>query len=416
MPNTYTTNYNLAKPAQGDVNWDDEINGNFDILDAIIADLEQILENHLTDNNNPHQVTYAQVGAAPASHLHQGSDIVGQVAQAANADRVDNIHLRTEDNLLYFSTDNINWIVAGEMTKAVYDQDNDGVVDNADRTDGIHFRVQNNVLEFSTDGVSWLVAGEMTKAVYDANNNGVVDNAEQVGGYSPSTTATANTVAVRDSNGDLTARVLKSSVATGTAPIQVSSTTTCTNLNADMVDGQHASAFLLLDNTSSVSINVPSGQTINFQTGGTTRAYVNDYGLVGAVYNSDIAEGFVVSTDTMPEDGDIMVIHRDGTINTLRGKGTYLGIVSYRPGILLGMTHNWQREFEENRKVPIAIMGQVRTNVSGGWFGVKPGDYLTVGKDNTLRKRRFFWERVVAIALEPVPKGKKERIKVLLHQ
>lgn len=43
---------------------------------------------------------------------------------------------------------------------------------------------------------------------------------------------------------------LISTVATGTAPIQVSSTTLCTNLNADMVDGYEVSNF----NTDSVSI------------------------------------------------------------------------------------------------------------------------------------------------------------------
>jgi hypothetical protein len=43
---------------------------------------------------------------------------------------------------------------------------------------------------------------------------------------------------------------LISTVAAGTAPIQVSSTTLCTNLNADMVDGYGVSNF----NTDSVSI------------------------------------------------------------------------------------------------------------------------------------------------------------------
>lgn len=43
---------------------------------------------------------------------------------------------------------------------------------------------------------------------------------------------------------------LISTVSTGTAPIQVSSTTLCTNLNADMVDGYGVSNF----NTDSVSI------------------------------------------------------------------------------------------------------------------------------------------------------------------
>lgn len=49
---------------------------------------------------------------------------------------------------------------------------------------------------------------------------------------------------VVDNSGNVTnTGYLKSKVATGTAPIQVSSTTLCTNLNADMVDGKNASDF-----------------------------------------------------------------------------------------------------------------------------------------------------------------------------
>lgn len=56
---------------------------------------------------------------------------------------------------------------------------------------------------------------------------------------------------VVDNSGNVTnTGYLKSKVATGTAPIQVSSTTLCTNLNADMVDGYGVSNF----NTDSVSI------------------------------------------------------------------------------------------------------------------------------------------------------------------
>jgi hypothetical protein len=43
---------------------------------------------------------------------------------------------------------------------------------------------------------------------------------------------------------------LISTVSTGTAPIQVSSTTLCTNLNADMVDGYGVSEF----NSNSISV------------------------------------------------------------------------------------------------------------------------------------------------------------------
>lgn len=46
---------------------------------------------------------------------------------------------------------------------------------------------------------------------------------------------------------------LQSSIATGTAPLTVSSTTVVTNLNADTVDGSHASAFAL------AAAGVPSG-------------------------------------------------------------------------------------------------------------------------------------------------------------
>jgi len=38
MASTYTTNYNLAKPAHGDINWHIPINGNFDTIDTTMKD------------------------------------------------------------------------------------------------------------------------------------------------------------------------------------------------------------------------------------------------------------------------------------------------------------------------------------------------------------------------------------------
>ena len=38
MANAYTTNYNLAKPANGDVDWHIPINGNFDTIDTTMKD------------------------------------------------------------------------------------------------------------------------------------------------------------------------------------------------------------------------------------------------------------------------------------------------------------------------------------------------------------------------------------------
>ncbi|MFC5703194.1 peptidase G2 autoproteolytic cleavage domain-containing protein [Cohnella faecalis] len=65
-------------------------------------------------------------------------------------------------------------------------------------------------------------------------------NADLVDGYEADQNVIANTVAVRLSNGDLNARVFGSTAATGTPPLVVNSTTVVTNLNADMVDGYHA--------------------------------------------------------------------------------------------------------------------------------------------------------------------------------
>ena len=71
------------------------------------------------------------------------------------------------------------------------------------------------------------------------------------------TTETASKLALRDSNGDLTTRRFISTIATGTSPFGVASTTAVVNLNADMLDGQHASEFqtALVSGTNIKTIN-----------------------------------------------------------------------------------------------------------------------------------------------------------------
>lgn len=53
----------------------------------------------------------------------------------------------------------------GDMTKSVYDTDNDGIVDNSERLGNV------------------LAASYMTKATYDTDADGIVDNAEALGGF-----------------------------------------------------------------------------------------------------------------------------------------------------------------------------------------------------------------------------------------
>lgn len=51
MANTYTANLNLAKPGKGDVDWDDEVNGNSEILDVAVG------EEHYPDGRHKNTVT-----------------------------------------------------------------------------------------------------------------------------------------------------------------------------------------------------------------------------------------------------------------------------------------------------------------------------------------------------------------------
>ncbi|MEK4008322.1 pyocin knob domain-containing protein [Paenibacillus sp. FSL H3-0333] len=64
-------------------------------------------------------------------------------------------------------------------------------------------------------------------------------NADMVDGYHASAASSPGTLVVQDSNQDITVRRYISTVTTGTAPLTVASTTVVTNLNADMVDGYH---------------------------------------------------------------------------------------------------------------------------------------------------------------------------------
>lgn len=57
------------------------------------------------------------------------------------------------------------------------------------------------------------------------------------------------TIAYIDSLGTVSGNTLTSTVAIGTAPLSVTSTTACTNLNADLLDGNHAAAFALSGHT-----------------------------------------------------------------------------------------------------------------------------------------------------------------------
>jgi hypothetical protein len=61
-------------------------------------------------------------------------------------------------------------------------------------------------------------------------------NASTVNAYGPSVSVAANTLAARDGSGNVNANAFNSTVATGTAPLTVASTTVVNNLNANYLD------------------------------------------------------------------------------------------------------------------------------------------------------------------------------------
>ncbi len=79
--------------------------------------------------------------------------------------------------------------------------------------------------------------------------------------YQPEPTDPINTAHASYSAAPLVVKTLESTIATGTAPMSVSSSTVVTNLNADLLDGQEGSYYLntssTLDNISDVSASAP---------------------------------------------------------------------------------------------------------------------------------------------------------------
>ncbi|MFA6449308.1 MAG: hypothetical protein WCX65_07575 [bacterium] len=102
---------------------------------------------------------------------------------------------------------------------------------------------------------------------------------------------------VKDS-GDTMAGTLTSSVATGTAPIVVDSTTVATRLNADLLDGQHGTYYLNVGTSHGGDV---SGTYNNIQIGAGVvgSAEVSD----GSLTASDLAVDVISSINSISNDG-----------------------------------------------------------------------------------------------------------------
>lgn len=123
------------------------------------------------------------------------------------------------------------------------------LVENANRPNA--FQLQQTlenagvVLGAFADGKTVKIEAGGSTVVFDvgASPDTGIGDADTLNGLASDTTDTADTIAARDSNGDITANAFESTVTTGTAPLTVASTTVVSNLNAELLDGQQGSYY-----------------------------------------------------------------------------------------------------------------------------------------------------------------------------
>jgi hypothetical protein len=184
----------------------------------------------------------------------------------------------------------------------------------------------------NVSGVQFISTATTGTAPFQVNSTTKVNNlnADLLDGYDASTSSTDNTIAVRDSSGNISANRFISTVASGTAPLQVSSNTLVTNLNADLLDGYNSSTnstpstVAVRDASGNLSassfISTASTGTAPFQISSTTKV---------ANLNADLLDGYN-STD----------FARKAENATITGNWTFNGNLTIQQGRLISYNTN----------------------------------------------------------------------------
>ena len=172
-----------------------------------------------------------------------------------------------------------------------------------------------------------------------ASNNYIFAPSTAVDGV---TLDTANQITFSDS-ANITAKTFTSSIATGTAPFTVTSTTAVANLNADQLDGNHSTAFVKVDGsqtmTGSLKIADNTGTGIGFNSASPTSLGIfsgtnGNYGRVStdttSTYNMYFSatssnNGFVFKTST----GNVACVDSAGTVHAEAGFRTKKFSIQY---------------------------------------------------------------------------------------
>lgn len=129
-----------------------------------------------------------------------GADGVSPTVAVSKTGKVATVTITDKDGEHTFTVnDGADGLGSGDMMKATYDSNGNGIVDNAEKLEGhaasyfaqathSHAIADVNGLQAALNGKG---AGDMKKSVYDADGDGVVDNAKKLDGKAPSYYATA---------------------------------------------------------------------------------------------------------------------------------------------------------------------------------------------------------------------------------
>ena len=133
-------------------------------------------------------------------------------------------------------------------------------------------------------------------------------------------------------------------------------------------------------------------------------------GVTGAIW-SDLAEYFDTDMTEMPEQGAcICVKNGKAVLSTAEADTSVVGCVSYKPAYILGGTTDFEKEFKENHKIPVAIIGQIKNAKVYADNDIYSGAVLVSGYDGYFKAVNPCMDNgsIIGKVLVPVKKGKGE--------
>ena len=224
--------------------------------------------------------------------------------------------------------------VTSNMTLAITSQDADVYYHNSHRS--VYFNFVNDATFSIYNGGT--AAGVNSLDFYQGGANIVKMRLNSTGNLLIGTTTDNNTDTLQ-ANGSIIGTVLKSSIATGTAPLTVASTTVVTNLNSSLLGGYTANqlSFYLADGTIGSNRTVSQAGTLIFQ-------QLADNGFTLKNINS----GYTTKLNLLTSTGRSLIIENSSTGTNFYDGGVGAGITMVGAKVGIAGSVNSSYDFTVN--------------------------------------------------------------------